>query len=223
MKLKTYAATVFPLLICILFLCSCSSPSEKANSNNAAPDNGSLIIEAKIVYPANDVRPVARSSFFLLDKDLLDVEVPSPQELKVRSIEEYTSKLSNPQNLKSAIRLAQAVKGMRADMERIGVEKNVEFPPETPKTDREKKNTLMGIQLLIIRMMNDKETAGHFLQEVITDFQGKVVIKDLRPGDYWIMGVTDTRKDYAFWNHKITIKPGENRLLLDQYNTLYFK
>lgn len=223
MKTKTYAATFFSLLICILFLCSCSPSVEKTNSNKIAPDKGNLIIEAQIVYAANEVRPVARSSFFLLDKDILDVEVPSPEKLKVRSIEEYRSKLSHAQNLKSTIQLAQALKNMRANMERIAAEKNVNIPPESKLTDKEKKLSLMGIQLLIVAMMKGKETAPHFLREVQTDFQGKVVIKDIRPGDYWIMGVTDTREDYAFWNYKITVKPGENKLLLDQNNALYFK
>jgi hypothetical protein len=206
----------------ILVFCSCSPSAENSNSNKGSGKT-TLNVEAKIVYSANEVLPVARKNFFLVNKDLLDVEVPDPKTVGAKSIEDYMSKLSLPQKLKSTIQLAQANKKMRTELERIATEKNIKLPPETKLTAEEKKRNLLAIQMIIVAMQGNKEIAPHFLKEVVTDSEGKIVIDDISAGDYWIMGVTETRDDYAFWNQKVTVVAGENRLLLDQNNALYFK
>jgi len=226
MKIITYTVAAFALISYVLIFSSCNRLGENSNSNTpptTTPDKGTLYIEAQLVYDANEVRPVARKSLFLLNKDLLDVEVPSPKSVNARSMEDYTSKLSFPQNLKATIELAQANKKMRAAMERIGMEKNIKIPPERKLSDEEKKTSVLGIEMIIVMIQQGKDTAPHFLREVMTDFQGKVVINDIAPGDYWILGVTETKEDYAFWNYKVSVVAGDNRLLLDQNNALYFK
>jgi hypothetical protein len=63
--------------------------------------------------------------------------------------------------------------------------------------------------------------APHIVQTAQTDFQGRAVFENLSPGDYWLMGIAETRSSAAFWNYKVTIESGENKVLLDQNNALY--
>ena len=72
-------------------------------------------------------------------------------------------------------------------------------------------------------LKKNKEPAHHFVQVATTDFQGRAAFENIEAGDYWIMGATQTRADFAFWNYKVTVKPGENKVLLDQSNALYTK
>ena len=64
---------------------------------------------------------------------------------------------------------------------------------------------------------------GHIVQQAQTDFNGHAIFKDLKPGDYWILGEIETRAAFTLWNLKVNVKPGENKLLLDQNNALFSK
>jgi hypothetical protein len=87
----------------------------------------------------------------------------------------------------------------------------------------DKTGTVTSIALSIELLKRNKETAPHFIQSVVTDFEGRATFENIKPGDYWVMGATETRADFAFWNHKVTIRPSENKALLDQNNALYSK
>lgn len=77
----------------------------------------------------------------------------------------------------------------------------------------------------LIPMVSNSQVflAPHIVQTVQTDFQGRAVFEKLRPGEYWLMGIAETRSSAAFWNYKVTVNPGENKVLLDQNNALYSK
>lgn len=51
-----------------------------------------------------------------------------------------------------------------------------------------------------------------------TDFQGKARFEKIRPGRYWLFGITETRGGHAGWNLPVTVEPGTQRLILDGDN-----
>lgn len=64
----------------------------------------------------------------------------------------------------------------------------------------------------------------HVVQSAPTDAHGHVYFQSLKPGDYWLMGRTETvGGGAAFWNHPVTIGRGENKVKLDQTNALYVR
>jgi hypothetical protein len=212
MKRIAYSTAILSSLLLLTALSSCSS-TKVPNSESTTPPNTSLSLEAQIIYTLGGPQPVARGTFHLLDSDLLNVELPQPG--KVKSVEEFTNNLSSPQQLKLLIMTAQFNKRIKEFSRQRDI--------DTPDTPTDKKGTVAGIGLLIERMKSDKETASHFIQSATTDFQGRATFENLKVGDYWIIGFTETRGDFAFWNHKITIRPGDNKVLLDQNNALYFR
>ena len=64
---------------------------------------------------------------------------------------------------------------------------------------------------------------SNIVKTVQTDFKGQAVLENLKPGDYWLAGIAETRAGVAIWNYKVTVKAGDNKVLLDQNNALYSK
>ena len=60
----------------------------------------------------------------------------------------------------------------------------------------------------------------HKVQSGQTDFKGQVTFENIKPGDYWIFGIADTRSEARpmVWNVRTTVKPGENKLALSNDN-----
>ena len=208
MKRTSYYITILSSLLLLVALCSCG-PTE---SPTATGDRGRLSIEAQSIYNAGGPQPVAHDTFYLLDADLLDVEVPkAPEPRKGVTREEVVqamSRLTPAQQLKLMIMIAQYNKTVQEAARQRGV--------DTPDTPANMARTI-GLNVELLK----REKATHFIQAATTDFQGRTTFESIEPGDYWIMGATQTRADFAFWNHKVSIKPGENKVLLDQSNALY--
>jgi len=61
---------------------------------------------------------------------------------------------------------------------------------------------------------------SHIVQSVTTDFSGKAQFEGVPSGRYYIMGVTETRGGFAFWNLRVDVKPGKNSVVLDQNNAV---
>lgn len=59
----------------------------------------------------------------------------------------------------------------------------------------------------------------HVKYTVTTDFQGKAKLNNVNAGNYYLFGITESRKAFAIWNTKIEIKVGENSVILDQNNS----
>jgi hypothetical protein len=59
---------------------------------------------------------------------------------------------------------------------------------------------------------------AHLVSSVSTDFAGKAQFTDLKPGSYYLAGLSSTRKGFAIWNVPIEVKAGQNSLFLDQNN-----
>jgi len=209
MKRIAYFTPILSLLLLLAGFCSCDSEKPPA-----APTRGRLTIEAQIIYNMGGPQPVARESFHLLDADVLDIEVPRPQK-GATSLKDALSRLTPVQNLKLRISMAQYNQRLRDAARQYGKEL-----PDAPSTSEE---DLPAIAAAIDLMKIAKDTAPHFVQSAVTDFQGRTTFENVEPGDYWIMGATKTRSDYAFWNYKVSVKPGEDKVLLDQNNALYSK
>ena len=91
--------------------------------------------------------------------------------------------------------------------------------------DRVRRRAAYSLGAEIIPFMEDSRPlwAPHVLQSKRTDAQGRVVFESLKPGDYWLMGRTESADDAAFWNQRLSVNRGENRITLDQTNALYIK
>ncbi len=63
----------------------------------------------------------------------------------------------------------------------------------------------------------------HVITSLKTDAGGHAVFKNLRPGDYWLMGRMETGAGAAFWNQRVSLERGENKIMLDQDNALYVR
>lgn len=59
---------------------------------------------------------------------------------------------------------------------------------------------------------------SHLVSSVSTDFAGKAQFTDLKPGSYYLAGLSSTRKGFAIWNVPVEVKAGQNSLFLDQNN-----
>lgn len=59
---------------------------------------------------------------------------------------------------------------------------------------------------------------AHLVSSVSTDFAGKAQFADLKPGSYYLAGLTSTRKGFAIWNLPVEVKAGQNSVFLDQNN-----
>jgi hypothetical protein len=55
----------------------------------------------------------------------------------------------------------------------------------------------------------------HVKYDVITDSSGKAQMKDVKPDSYYLFGITKTRNGYAIWSSPVSIRPGDNSLVLD--------
>lgn len=59
---------------------------------------------------------------------------------------------------------------------------------------------------------------AHLVSSVSTDFAGKAQFTDLKPGSYYLVGLSSTRKGFAIWNLAVEVKAGQNSVFLDQNN-----
>lgn len=167
-----------------------------------APEPPSLAIEAAVIYNFGGAQPLARTEIVLLDQSL-------------------------PQVLRDA-----GLHGGDLDIEHARASKN-RFPnmPDFSRYSTRKPDT--DAQLL-----EDLANALHFptlgdgqfiskATEAIkahtaasgtTDFAGKLELRDLKPRQYFVYAVTQTRRGHALWNIPVEIKEGRNSLSIDNTN-----
>lgn len=62
---------------------------------------------------------------------------------------------------------------------------------------------------------------SRLVKQTTTDFEGRARFEDLKPGQYWLLGMTETRRAFALWNIPINLTRGTNTLLIDQNNAMY--
>lgn len=64
---------------------------------------------------------------------------------------------------------------------------------------------------------------AHVIRSGQTDMAGNARLDDLKPGSYWLMGYSQVRQAEAFWVQQVDIKNGNNEVVLERNNALYFK
>jgi hypothetical protein len=67
------------------------------------------------------------------------------------------------------------------------------------------------------RETNQKGLAAikkHIVYSTITDSQGKAQIKDIKPNNYYLFGITATKGGYSLWNSSVSVNAGANSLVL---------
>ena len=125
-----------------------------------------------------------------------------------------------------------------ADMIMLAMAKGNESSPVREKVYREHPNLGMVAQVMDARRRNAYSLGAevmsfveqsrplwepHVIQSTRTDAQGRAVFQSLKPGDYWLMGRTEAVGGAAFWNQRVSVSRGDNKITLDQTNALYMK
>ncbi|HEX8397654.1 MAG TPA: hypothetical protein VF644_10230 [Pyrinomonadaceae bacterium] len=65
--------------------------------------------------------------------------------------------------------------------------------------------------------------AKHSKAEIITFSNGFRRVKSIKTGKYYLFGASKSASDEIFaWHFPVVIKPGENKIELDQYNAEVF-
>jgi hypothetical protein len=139
-----------------------------------------LNLEAAIVYSVGGAQPVARTDFFLLDKSLPDVLRDAGLRAGQRDAE-------------SNARLRQKFPSMpdfsRASPPRADTDDNLlsdfglaaKYPENSPQF----------LATAINAIKQHTTTTG------TTDFTGKVELARIKPGEYYVLGLAQTRKGFA--------------------------
>ncbi len=101
---------------------------------------------------------------------------------------------------------------------------DVDKLPEAQAGLRDARGDLLVDQLKRIYFFLDKGKnllERHKVQSGQTDFKGQVTFDNLKPGDYWVFGIAQTRTEARpmIWNVKTTVKPGINKLALSNDNS----
>jgi hypothetical protein len=125
-----------------------------------------------------------------------------------------------------------------ADLITLAMAKGNESSPAREQVYKEHPNLGMVAQVMDARRRNAYSLGAevmtfiehsrplwepHVVQSAQTDEQGHAAFKSLKPGDYWLMGRTQAAGGAAFWNQRVSVSRGDNKVTLDQTNALYIK
>jgi hypothetical protein len=61
------------------------------------------------------------------------------------------------------------------------------------------------------------------IESAQTDAQGNALLDGLRPGRYRLIGYIEAPGGEAFWDRQVVIEDGDNEVVLERGNALYFK
>lgn len=222
----------------------CLSCCVTAKKDPVLIKDASLLIDAGLVKESGEVIPVARTSFYLLDDDLVAVLWSDGGDLWVP-----TSKLEAQGKKETRMPWQVAWEGYKlqrgiADAYnklREWREHGVPSKPtpgkellDKPDSEAEKQMTLYLLarvstypdEYKLSRAMSEKANSvirAHALGNVTTDFTGKAQINNLARRSVYLYGVYFLSDEVALWNQKMDLKEGENRLTLDNNNTAMLK
>jgi hypothetical protein len=158
-----------------------------------------LSVEVALVFKSGDVRPVARTEFFLLNKDFETILQES----------NFTSDV--PQKLKEPFNKIKSIDAFSMLMKVSKEAKRSKYDSPTRTAELE------AIDLSVVKALT--AIHSHIAYKTTTDFQGKAQFLDIKHGDYYLVGHTQVGESVVVWNLKTNVKSGENSLTLDQNNT----
>jgi pyruvate/2-oxoglutarate dehydrogenase complex dihydrolipoamide acyltransferase (E2) component len=58
----------------------------------------------------------------------------------------------------------------------------------------------------------------HVAQSVVTDFEGRAQFTSLKPGVYYLWGVAEVGRSWAYWHLKLELQPKQHSIILDNKN-----
>jgi hypothetical protein len=164
------------------------SPRAEKPAEAKRVEQSSLSIEAGLIYKSGDVKPVARTTFYLLDKGL--GEILSEAGLKASDSTRLNlppdMASNSPENLCFMWKLAAS------------------------STYDEKSKSFM--------QRAEEAMKPHLIQTVMTDFSGKAQFAPVTPGTYFVVGHYKPDRDSAAWSVKVELKSGQNSVTLDNNN-----
>jgi hypothetical protein len=153
-----------------------------------ALNRGHLLIETKVSPDASAPQAAIKSTFYLLDTDMMTLAAAGDKNGDLREkVFRENPQLENLAGIMNARRRAAYSLG----------------PDVVPFIEQSR-----------------PLWEPHVIQSVEADSTGGARFQDLKPGDYWLMGRRDWSDGVDFWNMRVTVKRGENRLMLDKTNAL---
>ncbi len=175
--------------------------SNAVTSKTLDPKNGTVSIEAALVFQSGDVKPVARTEFVLLDK----------------SLEEILKKSEFFQNLPLEFVTHMMTEGFRFGenltyVHTFGLILRPDKATDNQELRKMKAGFIKATQVAL------SSVSPHVVYSTKTDFQGKAQIQDVKPGEYYLFGYTVAGNQGTVWNIKTIVKEGQNSIILDQEN-----
>jgi hypothetical protein len=211
------------LVVCFVtntFLLACSDvPKQSATNSNAITDSNAVIsktleskngkgivsIEAAVVSESGDVKPVARTNFFLLDTSFENI------------LKESNFKSNLPKELVDHMSKSGQEIGEKTSL--VSMFAIIFGQSKYKDGDNQQQRALRdGYVKAISQVIKTAESHSTYVGK--TDFQGKAQILDVEPGRYYLFGFPTTgEKTPPIWNIGIEVSSGQNSIVLDQDNS----
>lgn len=170
--------------------------SVRAASSPIEKKLGALSLEVGVVFASGDVKPVARTPFYLLNESLSKIF----QEAGIRAPASAGSEAADSM---VAVGYFGSVHSMIDKLETIRAQGSP--PPVIQDALDFHARGMAAIQ-------------SHIVQQGMTDFGGRLKFEPVEPGPYYVIGVYKTPKGAVTWNLKVAIDAGDKTVLLDQNN-----
>ncbi len=195
MKIRNLLIVSFALFVSLSLSGGVNAQKKKVitTKKTTVSAKGNLSVEAGLVFNSGDVKPVARVNFYLLDDNLETI-------LSNAGIEAYQT-IDTSGASKGAL-----LGGMRAKKKSVSFVESYAVWSSSPD--------LYGEQLL----QSKEALKPHIIATITTDFSGKGEFSQVKPGNYYLMGVGGTGKQAVLWNMPIEIKAGKQSVILDNKN-----
>ena len=177
-------------------------PKSESNQVNVEHDKAAIradrnvSVEAGLVYRSGDVKPVARTDFYLLDDSL--VEIFRNAGLRV------------PLNIDESGPHFQEHIYPRAIV--------MSFGKIHSQIDQFTADSAQARKMAAFHSQAIAAIAPHIIQKGTTGFSGRMKFASVKPGTYYLMGVYKTARGAAIWNLKTDVKDIETTVVLDQNN-----
>lgn len=157
---------------------------------------GSLSVDAAVARSSNEREARREIFFYVLDEDLIKLAMDTDDEATTAPLREQVF-AAHP-------RLGALAGLMNA---------------------RRREAYSLGPDVFLLLEQSRPLWEPHVIARARGDEGGRAHFGNLAPGVYWLMAETKARdgSGEAFWNLRVAVGRGENRLKLDESNALYFR
>lgn len=165
----------------------------------AVATKGNLSIEAGVIVKSGDVKTVARTQFYLLDKDLETI-------LREAGIKNFVSGNSGGEQVSGIIGQDAGLLGSRLPRQELSYSRSYAMWSRFPN--------LYGEDLTKAQ----EALKPHIVATITTDFSGKGSASQIKSGNYHLVGTYRITNQAVFWYLPVEIKSGNQSLVLDNNN-----